>query len=158
MTGLEINGGLTYSRARLDGEQEPPTGGILPLDLQDGDRLSNVPDWQFHVSATYRFPVFGNYEGMFRAGWNYVSSSNTQLTDILQDGSPNPSFHRNGSYDLANIRAGISGGSWDAAIFVNNLFDNDDTMAARLVDNEPIRTVIPRPRTIGVQLSYSFDG
>ena len=158
VTGLEINSGLTYSRARLDGEQGIPAGGILPLDLQDGDRLSNVPDWQFHVSAAYRFPVFGNYEGMFRAGWNYVSSSNTQLTDILQDGSRNPSFHRNGSYDLANIRAGVSGNNWDAALFVNNLFDNDDTMAARLVDNEPIRTVIPRPRTIGVQLSYSFDG
>ena len=158
VTGLELNSGLTYSRARLNGEQEAPTGGILPVDLQDGDRLQNVPDWQFHVSATYRFPVFGNYEGMFRAGWNYVSSSNTQLTDILLDGSRNPSFHRNGSHNLANIRAGISGGNWDAAIFVNNLFDNDDTMAARLVDNEPLRTVIPRPRTIGVQLSYRFDG
>lgn len=157
VTGLEISGGLTYSRARLDGEQEAPTGGILPVDLQDGDRLSNVPDWQFHVSATYRFPVFGNYEGMFRAGWNYVSSSNTQLTDVLQDGSRNPSFHRNGSYDLANIRAGISGNSWDAAVFVTNLFDSDETMAARLVDNEPIRTTIPRPRTIGVQLQYRFD-
>ena len=158
VTGLEISSGLTYSKARLDGEQEAPTGGILPVDLQDGDRLSNVPDWQFHVSATYRFPVLGNYEGTFRAGWNYVSSSNTQLTDILQDGSRNPSFHRNGSYDLANIRAGISGNNWDAALYVNNLFDNNDTMAARLVDNEPLRTVIPRPRTIGVQLSYSFDG
>ena len=158
MTGLEINSGVTYSRARLNGEQRPTEGGILPLDLQDGDRLSNVPDWQFNISATYRFPVFADYEGMFRAGWNYVSSSNTQLTDTLLDGSPNPNFYRNGSYNLANLRAGISGGNWDAAIFVNNLFDNDDIMSARLEENEPLRTAIARPRTIGVQLSYSFDG
>ena len=158
VTGLEINSGLTYSRARLNGSQTAPTGGILPFDLRDGDRLPNIPDWQFNISATYRFPVFGNYEGMFRAGWNYVSSTNTQLTDVLTDGSPNPNFHRNSSYNLANLRAGIAGNNWDAAIFVNNLFDTDDALNSRVVDDEPLREVIPRPRTIGVQLSYSFDG
>ncbi|MBT7950917.1 MAG: TonB-dependent receptor [Gammaproteobacteria bacterium] len=156
--GLELSAGLTHSKARLNGTQVAPTGGILPVDLQDGDRMANVPDWQFNTSAIYRFPVFGSYEGMARFGWNYISSSNTEHTDVLVGGAPNPSFYRKGSYHLASLRLGVSGDAWDASVFVNNLFDNNGTQSARLIDNEPIRVVIPRPRTIGVNFQYYFDG
>ncbi len=158
MEGLEIDASVTHSQARLNGPQTAPTGGILELDLQDGDHLANVPDWQFHVGAAYYFPIFGNYEGMARFDWNYTDSSNTQLSDTLVGGFPNDTFYRKGSYQLANLRLRISGDTWDASVFVNNLFDNNGTLAARLVDNEPLRKVIPRPRTVGVQLRYHFDG
>jgi iron complex outermembrane recepter protein len=158
MEGLELNAGLTYSKARLNGQQSAPSGGILPLDLQSGDRLANVPDWQINAAATYRFPVFGSYEGWARLGWNYTGSSNTQLTDTLVGGGPNTNFYRKGSYNLANLRLGISGDAWDASLFVNNLFDNDGALSARVVDDEPLRKVIPRPRTIGVNFQYHFDG
>jgi len=155
---LELSGGLTYSKARLNGTQRAPLGGVLELDLQDGDRLANVPDWQFNAAAIYRFPVFGSYEGMARFGWSYVASSNTQLSDTLQTGAPNPNFYRKGSYNLANFRLGVEADAWDASIFVNNVFDNDGAQSARLAENEPLRKNIPQPRTIGVQFQYHYDG
>jgi len=158
MEGLELTGGLTYSNARLNGPQIAPTGGVLELDLQSGDRLADVPEWQFNTGVTYHFPVFGSYEGLARFGWSYVGTSNTQLTDTLLGNLPNPNFLRKGSYSLANLRFGVSGDAWDASVFVNNLFENSGALAARVVDNEPLRKVIPQPRTIGVQFQYHYDG
>ena len=155
---MELTGGLTYSNARLNGPQIAPTGGVLELDLQSGDRLADVPEWQFNTGVTYHFPVFGSYEGLARFGWSYVGTSNTQLTDTLLGNLPNPNFLRKGSYSLANLRFGVSGDAWDASVFVNNLFENSGALAARVVDNEPLRKVIPQPRTIGVQFQYHYDG
>lgn len=155
---LQLGGGLTYSLSRLHGDQTLPPGAFLAVDLQDGDRLPNVPKWMVNLSATYTFPVLGDYEGSLHADWNYISSSNTDFTDKLIGGASNPNFYRKGSYNIANFRATVKANSWEVSAFVRNVFDNQGAQSARVIDNEPLRIVIPRPRTIGVEFLYHFDG
>ena len=62
------------------------------------------------------------------------------------------------AYDLANFRIGLRGDQWEAALFVNNLTDEQALLALDYERGRSARVgyLTNQPRTFGVTLSRSF--
>jgi len=100
--------------------------------------------------------VFGSLE------WDYVGSrTDAPYGETLTLWNYGDLLIHLPSYDLANLRVGLRGIRWTAALFVDNVTDKE-----ALLDPEPqialqtaayARYTVTRPRTIGVDLTYRFD-
>jgi outer membrane receptor protein involved in Fe transport len=62
------------------------------------------------------------------------------------------------SVTVANFRAGWEFGKWKPALFVENLFDSDDTVGQYLTaaDRTNVTSRGLRPRTIGLAADFRF--
>lgn len=114
-----------------------------------GDPILQVPKTTYSASAEYGFPLPNQLHGYIRADYQYVGSRDQSFivspTQVLP------------AYDVANARIGVQKDKWDAALFVDNVFDvatylNDITDGA-----VPVRKIVTmRPRTVGLKASYRF--
>jgi outer membrane receptor protein involved in Fe transport len=146
--GLEISGSVAYQKARLTEDQ--PLAEIDTDVGLDGDRIPNVPKWTASASAQYSFPVSGDIEGLTRADYSYVGSSNTYFN------SRSEFFQNLDAYSLLNLKAGFRTERWEATLFVNNLFDKRAEVDKLFQIDAPLSVFTTRPRTIGVNLGVSF--
>jgi outer membrane receptor protein involved in Fe transport len=112
------------------------TEGVLPA----------APRTKFGVSARYEIPL-GAAEAFIAADYGYVGRSHLGF-----DEASSPMM---GGYHIANARAGISYGNWEAVLYVNNLEREDENTFGfgNPFDPNPQLTP-PRPRTIGLNLSW----
>jgi iron complex outermembrane receptor protein len=145
--------------------------------IKSGNRLPSVPQVQGAVAATYRLlTAVGHYSRPFVSGSvRYVGSRYTLIDDLATGfgtvnmkafpntvGGPltqntftfNPELP---AYTLANVRAGVTRGVWEYALFVNNLTNEEAQLA---LDRE--RGTLARvgyltnpPRTIGVMFTFN---
>lgn len=151
-----------------------PAGGGTPTvvaGLRKGNRMPSVPEFQFTASGTYNWPVSAALEGFVTGSYQYVGDRYTQVADQVSGfgtftvrgfGSPSITTFTFDpllpSYSMANLRAGVRGENWEAAVFVNNLTDE----SARLgLDQERGRVarvgfLTNPPRTFGVTFRRSF--
>jgi iron complex outermembrane recepter protein len=115
-----------------------------------GNRVQNVPDWMSSASIAYRHSISEGLDLVARVDNSYVGSR----IDVTAQPNYLP------SYDLTNIRAGMDGGNWTAAVFVNNV-----TNKTALLSNSPAvavniatfnRIAVNQPLTVGLDLSYRF--
>lgn len=138
--GLDITIASTYTRAELD-EDEPNLGG------RDGDRVPGVPRHSVKVGASYYFPLLIGSEGFVHGEYQYVGKSYSDF-----DRSISTELQ---SFDITNMRIGITGDAWSAALFVNNLLDERGLLFAEtgLLGESVTAT---RPRMIGISVTRSF--
>ena len=143
--------------------------------IKSGNRLPSVPKLQGAAAATYRWSAWRGATPFLSASARYVGSRYTLIDDLGSGfgtvnfnalphviGAPltqstftfNPEL---AAYTLANMRVGLTRGSWDYALFVNNLTNVEAQLA---LDRE--RGTLARvgyltnpPRTIGVMLSFN---
>jgi iron complex outermembrane recepter protein len=118
-----------------------------------GQPLNEVPKWTGSVVAQYSIPV-GARTGFIRGDWTYTGSR-TSFNNI-----PPPEGLPLQSYSLVNLRAGISQGPWECALFARNLFNKlgvvgDELGYSGQLPDRP-RLFVTRPRTIGLQLHRAF--
>jgi iron complex outermembrane receptor protein len=148
----------------------------------DGDRQPAVPEFQLAANATYSFPMTANIDGYVSASYQHVGDRYTQIADQRSafgtfdirlggvptgygdpevGGVPLTTFTFDPllpSYDIGNLRFGVRGDDWDAAIYINNVSDE----SARLgLDQERGRVarvgfLTNQPRTIGLTFSKEF--
>ena len=75
------------------------------------DRVQNTPEIQLSASLAYRHPISDSLAVVSRVENNYVGS---RIDTTAQANYFPP-------YDLTNIRAGLEGNHWSAALFVDNV-------------------------------------
>ena len=121
------------------------------LNALAGDRLPSHPDLTLSGSADYTLPLKGNWDSYVRAEVSYVG---TILGGFNADsGVARTKF---GKYALTNLRFGLSNEKWDAALYVNNLFDKDALTFQFTDRRKRIESLSARPFTVGINLRTKF--
>jgi iron complex outermembrane recepter protein len=175
---FSLSGTLNNSELRSTLTSTDTLGQVSVVSgIREGNRLPSVPKVQVAASATLRRPMRSGSQGFFTATYNHVGSRFTQIDDEaagvgvvnLNSFDPNtiggpltqPTFRFDPelpAYDLVNLRIGLTRGSWEAALFLNNVTDERALLA---LDRE--RGLLARvgyltnpPRTLGVNLTFNY--
>lgn len=159
------------TESRLDASGAPIAG------IRDGNRLPTAPEFQAAASATYNWPFSTALDGFVNFTFQHVGSSYTQLADQEPPmgcvGCPGaPGFFTFGaptisqftfdpelpSYELGNLRFGVKAEGWEAAAFVNNLWDERAFLSLDRERGTRARVgyLTNMPRTYGVALRVNF--
>jgi iron complex outermembrane receptor protein len=165
----------------------PVPGGapVVVGGLQDGARLPTAPKTQAAAFVGYTLPLssqrdfFTNFTVQYvgssfsqfeneQPGWGNIctgcpNAANPNAARLDEFGGPlstnsftfNPELP---SYTIGNLRLGLKSDHWQAAFYVNNLWDETARLA---LDYERGRTarlgyLTNQPRTYGLYGSYSF--
>jgi iron complex outermembrane receptor protein len=163
----------SYTDSKLDSSLILPVGGVPTViaGILKGNRLPAVPEFQLSANATYRWPMTDALEGFISGSYQHVGSRYTQNADqnagfgtftVRTFGAPTISTFtfdpQLPAYDLGNIRFGVRGSGWEAALYVNNVGDENAKLA---LDQERGRVarvgfLTNQPRTIGVSFRKDF--
>nr|WP_298727201.1 TonB-dependent receptor [uncultured Steroidobacter sp.] len=159
------------TRSRFD------AGGAPIAGIRDGNRLPTSPEFQAAATATYNWAFTPSLDGFVNLTYQHVGSSYTQLADqepttgcvgcagapgFFPFGAPTISeftFQPElPSYDIGNLRFGVKTGAWEAAAFVNNLWDERALLS---LDRERgfrarVGYLTNMPRTYGMALRMNF--
>jgi len=171
---LELGVSLSFNESELDSTiTSTNSSGVTSVvaGLEKGNRMPSVPEFQASANATYRWPIGTSLEGYVTGSYQHVGDRYTQVPDQV-DGFGTFTVRRFGdpsittftfdpllpSYDIANLRLGVRGDRWEAALFVNNLTDEDARLA---LDQERGRVarvgfLTNPPRTFGLTYRRSF--
>ncbi len=157
--GLTLTAGASYTDARLSTDA-PFANGVVLDDgsfFQDpnaglkGDKVPNIPDWQFGISGTYIWPVFtGDWDAMVRIDWTYMGDRGNQFRPT------SPFFVPLKSYNVLNLNMAVTDGAWRVGIFARNLTDTRAQVDAIRSQQDPLGFLTIRPRTVGATLSRRF--
>ena len=171
----------TYVQAEIKDSVLDATGNPI-AGIRDGNRLPTAPELQAAATATYSWPWTTTLNGYVNFTVQHVGSSYTQLADqepnfgLITSASPRPAggarfipfgdpsiseFRFDAelpSYEIGNLRLGVKADQWEAAAFVNNVWDERAFLS---IDRERGRSarvgyLTNQPRTYGVTLRYSF--
>lgn len=134
-------------------------GATRPIDLS-GKQLLDAPDVTFSAFAEKSFMVAG-WDGFARAEYSYVAEKTTShLVYVPANLFPVPfdfSFpYQVPSFDVVNLRAGITRGQYSVSAYVKNLTDENyytGTFDDLFASGVHVRT---HPREVGARFSVSF--
>lgn len=159
------------TESRLDASGAPIAG------IRDGNRLPTSPEFQAAATATYTWPFSNAMDGFANFTFQHVGSSYTQLADqeppVGCVGCPGaPGFFNFGgstitqftfdpqlpSYEIGNLRFGVKTAAWEAAAFVNNVWDERAFLSLDRERGTRARVgfLTNMPRTYGVALRMNF--
>jgi iron complex outermembrane receptor protein len=174
--------GLSATYVKAEVTQSFLNNGQPVAGIREGNQLPTSPELQAVGSAAYNWSIGESLESYVRLTIQYVGSSFTQLGDEepnfgLISSSPtrpagsarlidlgavdvtNITFDPElPSYELANLRWGVSTEKWEGSVFINNLFDERAFLS---VDRERGRSarvgyLTNVPRTYGVNFRMKF--
>ncbi len=117
-----------------------PTLGVT------GDRIPNVPDFQFSAQLDYTHPVVGDCLASLGADVTYRGAVNAYFASNPFD-LPLP------SYTLLNLRAGVIYGEWTVTAFVHNAGNERAQVSAINSTQDPYALLTVQPRTIGLTVT-----
>ncbi len=168
-----IDAQITETRNDANGN---PIAGI-----RDGNRLPTSPEWQAAASATYNWDFSASLEGFANFTYQYVGSSWTQLADqeppfgcvgVVAGCTGAPGFFAFGdptitgftfdpklpSYDIGNFRVGVRTPRWEAALFLNNVWDERAFLSLDRERGTRARVgyLTNTPRTYGANVHVNF--
>jgi iron complex outermembrane receptor protein len=139
--GLRLDFGGGYTKAELS--QDAPVQG-----WHEGDRLPGSPKVSANLAAQYDFDVAG-HKAFIRADSFYTGKF---YGDLLET----PALAA-GDYIKVDARAGVAISNLSVELFVRNL-TNEDAFTWRGTSTFPsVLGYRLRPRTVGIQLGYSFE-
>lgn len=160
---LSIRGSYSYTQSELTAPVPDlvrtittPGFGTAFVDGQSGDRLPGSPENQVSIFGSYEQPYM---DGMLTYNLGYAWQD-----DVLTTASARGSSLTLDAYGVANASVVYDAGSWKAALFANNLFDEFAETGARgnalynqTINGANVRTFgtfLAPPRTIGVRFSW----
>ena len=130
-------------------------GDIFERPVTKGARLPLTPDITASLGIEFRAPgQLLNAQPFARVDLAYVGESVTSLEGI-ESVVGGGDVGTQEAYETADLRFGLDGDKWSAALFVDNV---SDERAKLFLSNRwavPRQTII-RPRTIGLQFRYDF--
>lgn len=175
MEGLEVALAGSVIESQFDSTVNSEAGGVLG-GVESGNRLASVPELQLAVTANYSFRVswFGGSDAYIYAGLQHVGDRITQPSDQVAGAgdfvSTLPYAGATGNevtrldleldpYTLLNLRFGLIKDDWEAALYVNNVSDEN---AALSFDRERggrarLGFRVNQPRTLGIVLRKRFE-
>ena len=132
------------------------------IDACEGQSIPAIPEWKWFASLNMDYPVgngslFGDlnwtWEGERRSGWLPLVPETTTFPE---------SNYMVPGFSIVNLTVGYnSAGSWSAAIYADNLFDEEYFSGGwngGVADMYPGAAWGPgRPLTMGVRVTVNFD-
>ena len=116
-----------------------------------GKRLINAPEWTFGAHAEYSRQL-GGLDGFVRAEWSHRSEQLSNTFALRYEVFPFISP----SYDVVNLRAGLSGERWSVNVYAENLLDELYFQNAYEKAFYSGVQVEPSVRTYGLNFRYRF--
>jgi iron complex outermembrane recepter protein len=178
-TNWDLGLSATYAKAEITETRTDATGAPF-AGIREGNRLPTSPEFQAAASATYNWAFSNTLDGFANFTVQHVGSSYTQLADQeppfgTVDSIPNngvPDFFAFGaptingftfeselpSYELGNLRFGLRTDRFEAAAFVNNLWDERAFLSLDRERGTRARVgyLTNTPRTYGVTARVNF--
>lgn len=114
---LTLSGGVGYDQATFTNYRNAYIDGTFS-DLS-GARLPNAPRWTGHAAAEYNRHIDSGHDGFVRLEWNFKGGIKPDLTSEVHSGFP----WDVPSYNVTNLRLGVTTETWDVVAFAENLFD-----------------------------------
>ncbi len=158
---LTLSANLGYVDAQFEETVLVP-GSTVDI-VQAGDLLADVPELTYNIALDYTIPASGG-EFYVLGNLNYVDET-LELPGLASDdvtGNGIDSTNVRPDYTVVDVRFGyISESGWEAALFAENLFDEEaiygfnDAIAFAFPGSDP--TVRNRPRTIGASVLWRFQ-
>ena len=147
--GLSVSGGYSYTDAALTEDFT-----VVTVVGADGNRLPGVSEHIATINVGYERPLATGLNLSLQLNGFYRSDF---VTDI--DAS-SAAFATLDGYSLWDAAVGVDGPSWSAALFVDNIFNEEGITSFASADTVgDFHTVdwITRPRTIGARLSHRLN-
>ena len=119
LPAFTVSAGFGYDEAKFVDYKNAVADGVL-TDLS-GYRLPNAPRWTAHASGEYTYHFDDRYAGFARLEWNFKGGIVPDLNAEVHSGFP----WDVPSYNVVNLRLGISRDTWDVVAFAQNLFDKN---------------------------------
>lgn len=141
---VTLSGSGSYVNAEV---QAHPSNEFLGASA--GDRLPGSPDLQLSVSGDYVWPMANNKSGFVRVDAQYIG----EIFGAFEFGDERT---KSGKYGVANLRVGIETDRYQVTGFIDNLTGNEGPVFSNGPANEFRRTILLRPRTIGVEFRTKF--
>ena len=138
--GFRVNMGASYTDAVL--ERDQPNLGALK-----GNRLPGSPKWNASLGFQYDFNLLQRV-AFIRADSYYVG-------DVYSDLTLNP-LSRAGSYTKVDLRSGVVLDKVGLDLYVDNVTDTEGFLWRGLGNRTEGLGFLIRPRTVGMQVSYTF--
>lgn len=154
---ISISG--NYTDAHLDSDAHANL--LVPPVIPSGTKLPGVPEYKFSIAGGYDIPLEGGLTLSLSGGVSFTDDSFSKLEQGGSFAIPGLGVFTLGthlpSYEVGHLRAELSGESWSAALYVNNVWNE----RAKLGDDNFGFLYGPnfyynQPRTIGIELSASF--
>ena len=124
------------------------TKSLVPTsDVIVGSELAFAPGFQGNISARKEWGMSGNNTGYWQAQF---TMSDKSYSDIMA-----PNRAEQDSYNLTNIRAGVSNDDWYAEMYVDNVTDERAEISNTFVFDRQ-RVAVIRPMTIGLRYKLKF--
>ena len=114
------------------------------IDLS-GNPIEDIPENSLQTSITYQRPLNGQTDWFVQFDAQYIDERKESETYHV--------FFED--YWLADLRAGLSGDTWDVTLYVDNVFDDDTVKTGFLAPDFRTFTVIPFPPPFTVALTNS---
>jgi outer membrane receptor protein involved in Fe transport len=156
LEGLSLNATVGYNDSEVSETAViVDSDGEAIVNLQKGTPLPLTPDWKGSLVADYEFSgtLWGTTPSVYLA-YQYTGESFSSLEGIQSIEVVNP-VRVQDSYSITNFRFALSGETWTATVFIDNVFDeyakqyyNDRWIQTRLTVN--------RPRTLGLTYRKGF--
>lgn len=135
---------LQLAASHVDAEYTEASANV---NIRKGDRVTRVPKNTLAASATYRWPLTATLNAFVFGQAQYTSDQ----VDLINNLAPSDDV------TLLGARLGVEGQSWGIYLFGDNLSDENAAMSvAGLVNGIVLPTARPRPRTVGLNMSYRF--
>ncbi|XQW84274.1 TonB-dependent receptor [Thalassotalea piscium] len=151
---LKLSASYAFADTEITEGSDATHGGILGDDSLVGFKIPRVSKNTGVVSATYKAPIFGEWNFKSKLDGMYASSRYSQVHNLQETGS---SFK-------VNLRAGLENKDYEVTLWAKNLFD-DKTAGNifRFVDPGDFRffarahmVFLPRGRQIGITAKVKF--
>ncbi|VFR31916.1 TonB-dependent receptor [plant metagenome] len=146
---LRVELALGYQRGERN-EAEIINGRLLS---SAGAPIANVPRFQGTLSAHYDFTLPNQLNGFARADWQHIGQGPRPDTGPA---SYDPFLPRTPKINTVNAQAGVYLGDMTLYVFASNLLNDDTVRYDRALGSPLWGAFAPRPRTVGVGLSYRF--
>jgi len=160
---LSVRGSYSYTNSQLTAPVPDlvrtittPGFGTAFVNGQSGDRLPGSPENQFSI--------FGSYEQPYMDGTLTYNLGYAWQDDVLATAAARGSSFTLDAYGIANASVVYDAGSWKAALFANNLFDEfaetgvrGNSLYNQTVNGANVRTFgtfLAPPRAIGVRFTW----
>ncbi len=151
---LSFGANMTFLDAEIKSEV-PGLDAVGP-----GSKLPFAPDFKGSFQAQYNWPtsIFGSNESFAQFQFTHTGGSLNQVQAFVGGNAPQMKM---AAYQNINLKFGMTGEDWEAALFISNVGDERGQLYHDVTDFEPFwgrqRTAISRPREIGVRFFKSWQ-
>jgi len=165
---LRLTTALSYVNAELGANAPINIAGGNSRSGLDGDRIPNVPEFTANASLEYGrdLPWFGGVRGFGYVNVDYTGANFSDFNPFLIDIPTltpttvvNDQYARQGDYAIVDLRFGLEADEWNAAVYVENVFDEraiTNVFVGAPFRPTPGQNFIERPRTVGISFSRDF--